>query len=155
MNELVKVSGVNQDVAQRLRALYVAAGNDLREQDVLNDARSKKSPLHSYFEWDDSKAAEAHRLEQAAALIRRVKVEVIVAEDKPPIKVRAYISRSELAASATPSEPGSYVAIEQIAGQTAHEAQLRESMQRDLERMRRKYTNTDMFLELAQEVFAA
>lgn len=68
--------------------------------------------------------------------------------------VRAYVLRSELGASATPREPGSYLAIEHVAGQTAHEAQLRESMRRDLERMRRKYDSTDMFLEMAQEVFA-
>lgn len=46
MSELVKVSGVTVDVAQRLRTLYVTAGNSLREADVLADARDEASPLH-------------------------------------------------------------------------------------------------------------
>lgn len=42
--------------------------------DVVEAARSPKSPMHAQFEWDDSKAAEAHRLEQARYLIRSIEV---------------------------------------------------------------------------------
>jgi len=37
---------------------------------VVEKARDVKNPLHSCFEWDNSKAAEAFRLEQARGLIR-------------------------------------------------------------------------------------
>ena len=42
---------------------------------VLNSALDSDSPLHSVFEWEDSKAAHQHRLWQARKLIRSVRVE--------------------------------------------------------------------------------
>lgn len=43
---------------------------------VVAHAKDEDSPLHECFEWDDSKAAHAHRLDQARSLITSVKVEV-------------------------------------------------------------------------------
>lgn len=45
---------------------------------VVTEARSTQSPLHDFFEWDNTKAAKAYRLEQARHMIRSV---VIVWED--------------------------------------------------------------------------
>lgn len=42
---------------------------------VVNAARDEKSPLHQHFEWDDAKAAHAHRLDQARGLIRLIRVQ--------------------------------------------------------------------------------
>lgn len=153
MSELVKVSGVTTDVAERLRKIYLNCGRDLREADVLADARDKKSPLHAYFEWDDSVAAESHRLMQASALIRRVRVEVIALPDSQPIKVRAFVARRDLPAIAQTGEAGSYVAIEDVAGQTAYETSLREAIQRDLQRIRARYDGVSLLFEVASEVF--
>ncbi len=44
---------------------------------VLKDAKLKKSPLHEYFEWDDSIAAIKHRREQASKMITSIKVTII------------------------------------------------------------------------------
>lgn len=38
-------------------------------EDVVSRAKDEKSPLHKYFEWDDSLAAHAHRLSQARNLV--------------------------------------------------------------------------------------
>jgi len=38
-------------------------------QAIVDRARPKRSPLHRAFQWDDAKAAEAHRREQARSLI--------------------------------------------------------------------------------------
>ena len=57
---------------------------------VLDDARNEDSPLHSYFEWDDSKAAERFRLNQARALIMHAKVCMVAGEKK--FNVRAFVS---------------------------------------------------------------
>lgn len=43
--------------------------------EVVDAARNPKSKLHKYFEWDDSKAAEAHRLHQARCLVLSIKFE--------------------------------------------------------------------------------
>lgn len=48
--------------------------------DVVEAARDEDSPLHAFFEWDDSLAAEAHRVEQARRLIRSVRVEIVTSE---------------------------------------------------------------------------
>lgn len=46
----------------------------LTTEAVLEEARNRKSPLHHLFEWDDSKAAEQWRLQQARMIINQVKV---------------------------------------------------------------------------------
>ena len=42
---------------------------ELNSQNVLDSARSEKSPIHDLFEWDDTQAAEKYRLSQASKLI--------------------------------------------------------------------------------------
>lgn len=44
---------------------------------VVNDAKRKESPLHSLFEWNTKKAAEAHWHDVARQLIRSVRVTVV------------------------------------------------------------------------------
>lgn len=55
-------------VVARLGALADKEGRLTPEQ-VVEDARDPKSPLHPCFEWDDSKAAHQHRLYQARKLV--------------------------------------------------------------------------------------
>jgi len=59
---------------------------------VVNDARSKASPLHDAFTWDDKEAAEAHRLNEARYLLRNIVVVTSEPEDKEPTVIRAFIS---------------------------------------------------------------
>lgn len=66
------LSGDAQVVGERLDA--IRGRNGLTPENVVQDAASEKSPLHSYFEWDDAKAAHRHRVEQAGHLIRCVTV---------------------------------------------------------------------------------
>jgi hypothetical protein len=47
---------------------------DYTAKQVLDVARNEDSPIHQYFEWDDSKAAEQYRLRQARKLITCVVV---------------------------------------------------------------------------------
>lgn len=64
---------------------------ELTPQDILDDAQHDNSPLHSFFEWDDSVAAAQHRLAQARGLIRAV-VAIYTSPDKPAVRQRAYVS---------------------------------------------------------------
>ena len=52
----------------------IAAENEglLMPEIVVNSARPESSPLHSRFEWNNGKAAEAYRIWQARQLIRVV-----------------------------------------------------------------------------------
>lgn len=57
---------------------------------VVEKAATPKSPLHGYFEWDNSTAAEQYRLWQARQLIAKV---YIVPSDSPDSEpVRAFVN---------------------------------------------------------------
>lgn len=65
-------------VIETLKQLEAQKGILLPE-DVVAAAKSKKSPLHDYFTWDDHRAAQEHRLQQARQLIS-ITVEYIGSE---------------------------------------------------------------------------
>ena len=90
------------EVAKLAAALKKLERSDgkLLPEDVLKAAMSPRSPLHSYFTWDDSDAAHKQRLHEARQLIRTVRVDVIVRD--VPIKVCGYVRDPEAAAN----EPG-------------------------------------------------
>lgn len=78
-----------QNLATELESVRKSNGGLLRPPDVVEFARQNpESALHSQFEWDDSKAAEAHRLWQA----RQVIAVVVVSNDQADRNVRAYVS---------------------------------------------------------------
>lgn len=81
-------------VGEHLELLRKQCKGELTPKDVVDDARHDNSPLHSFFEWDDSAAAEAHRLGQARGLIRAV-VAVYVSDDRPAVRHRAYVHIAE------------------------------------------------------------
>jgi hypothetical protein len=64
---------------------------ELRAEAVVDVAKSPRSKLHRYFEWDVQKAAEAHWLTTAGRLIRAIKIEVITAPHAAPKEVRAFV----------------------------------------------------------------
>ncbi len=53
-------------------------GGRLTPEDIVMGARPSDSLLHPFFEWDDGKAAEAYRVEQARHILRSV---VIIRDD--------------------------------------------------------------------------
>ena len=63
-------------------------GGAVAADDVVHAAKAKRSPLHEDFEWDDSKAANEHRLETARRMLRSfVIVRTELKTDRPQ---RAY-----------------------------------------------------------------
>lgn len=73
-----------------LEKVRTAHRGRLHPKHVVDAARDPKSPLHDKFEWDDRKASEAYRLQQATELIRQVTF--LPSGAKEPI--RAYVSLS-------------------------------------------------------------
>ena len=45
-------------------------------EDLLTEAKNPKSPLHSMFEWDNTKAAREYRLWQARQIIDHIKITI-------------------------------------------------------------------------------
>lgn len=74
-------------VRQFLRRL--AASNDgiLNPEDVIEAARSVRSPIHNCFEWDDNEAAHEFRLWQARHLIGTVVKIISVNGKREPVRV--------------------------------------------------------------------
>jgi len=102
---------LNKIVIMKIKCLEDSKGRITPKQ-VLETAKDKKSPLHSYFEWDDTEAAYKWRIEQARELIRRVKIEIVIEEKT--IRSVAYVHdpRLEIGKSG-------YVQVLKMRGKTA------------------------------------
>lgn len=81
-----------QVVGERLEVLQQAYDNRLTPRIVLDDARRPRSPLHPCFEWDDVRAAELHREQQARQLISRIRIVQPASSEGPQRMVRAYVN---------------------------------------------------------------
>ncbi len=78
---------ITEEIRQHLAVLEV--DGRLTPERVLTDAKRPDSPLHKHFQWDNEKAAEQHRLDQARTLIRTVKINLVINEVR--IKAPFYI----------------------------------------------------------------
>lgn len=61
---------------------------------VIETARSKKSPLHGIFEWNDGKAANIYRRQQAEQLIKALVVTVQNDASEAAASVRVSVRRT-------------------------------------------------------------
>jgi hypothetical protein len=59
------------------RLKQLESNGTLTASAVLADARDPRSPLNSWFDWDDSSAAEKYRLAQARRLILHCSLKII------------------------------------------------------------------------------
>jgi hypothetical protein len=82
-----------------LMELRFAELEQLRERDgvvdpreVVEYAKNPQTALHSFFEWDNSVAAEKYRVQQARELIRAIVT--VVDPGDTPIVTRAYVRLS-------------------------------------------------------------
>lgn len=86
-------SGANntnpEAVGRHLENLRARNGGILTPEIVLDDAQDESSPLHPFFEWDDTEAARQFRLKQARNVIRSVVAIYKEAPTREPI--RAYV----------------------------------------------------------------
>ena len=70
-------------VQTAMQALYNRNNGEVTASLVLKAATNKRSALHCKFEWDDTKAGNEYRLEQARRLIRVV----LIYEDEKPTRL--------------------------------------------------------------------
>ncbi len=85
------MSSLGKAEVEELQAIAARDGT-LKPASVLDAARDPASILHKHFEWDDTAAAEAHRLAQAGMLIRKARVTITPREGAPSVNVRAFVS---------------------------------------------------------------
>lgn len=127
-------------VGEHLELLRQQCKGELTPQDVLADARNPNSPLHAYFEWDDSEAAEQYRLQQARGLIRAV-VAVYVSDDKPAVRQKAYVHINE------PSAPHYRETGHAMSVKSTRDIVLRQAW-REFQAWRKRYRDLKEFSDL-------
>lgn len=74
------------DELERIRE----ANGGLRPEGVVAAATNPSSPLHPCFEWDDTRAGDLYRRQQAASLIRSIRV-LVVNDEGTKEPARAFI----------------------------------------------------------------
>lgn len=76
-----------EDVHKELESIRRKQNGDLKPEDVVERARSKRSKMHPLFEWDDSVAAHEYRLHTARKIIGSIAIEPA---ECPKAKTRVY-----------------------------------------------------------------
>ena len=114
---------------------------------VVEEARDENHPLHEHLEWDDSLAAEKHRLDQARQLIRTVRV-VELSGDKAIERVRAFHS--------VPRPTGhTYVPIGEVRADPFTRQLVLMQAEREWRSMYARYQHLTEFLQMVKETVSA
>jgi hypothetical protein len=73
----------------------IASGKPLESvapDEIVNAARTKRSPIHSLFNWDNDKAAELYRRVQARHYVGALQIVRVEISQGPTVSNRAYYS---------------------------------------------------------------
>ena len=129
-------------------------------EDILNAASVSASPIHRFFEWDDSKAAREYRIEQAREMARSIKVVMVDDETKKEWTIRllhavyenpdAVVTKLDIyrrndrnivehAKSAGVETARRYVTVEQISTSETYREQVVEEARKDFLRAQQRY----------------
>jgi len=120
---------VSKKIADALEEL--SEDGKLTPIEVVDAARDITHPLHSYFEWDNSRAAELYRLAQARMLINQV--EVILNVDGQETRFEKYVNVS-LGEGAR-----SYITIEKALSKEDYKKQIIATALAEAEYWQKKY----------------
>lgn len=128
-----------------LEALAHKHGGVLKPQVVVKAAEPEKSPLHHWFQWDDSKAAHEYRLEQARRLIQ-VSVTMMERPNSDPVIVRTFVS--------LPSDrkDGGYRLLADVLSDKDQSREMLEDALAELTRLRNKYATLKELAPVFAEV---
>ena len=132
----------NKKIIAELRRIARANDGVLAPENVVNAARSVRSPLHKLFDWDDTKAAEKWRIHQARQVLR-VTVELI-GNDKSPVRVFVSLTKDR-----TGDETGYRSMVDVVSDDELYAQMLKDALE-ELRVFKAKYAR---FKEL-REVFA-
>lgn len=120
--------GLHKANAQLVAEEIASIGDSATPAQIVDKARDPGSELHKCFEWDDSKAAESYRIQQARQVVCHLVIRETVREHKPPIR---FFFKPE---SGTGYHPTQVIAR----NQDSYQALLKSAMH-DLEALRVKY----------------
>lgn len=120
----------------------------LTSEFVVKAATKSNHPLHKYFEWDDTEAAESWRQEQARQLIKSIKITIVREDNDEPLNVRAFVSiRTD--------EGREYAPVMEAMSNRAHRSQLLADALDDLKMWRKRYKDLQELAGLFAAIDAA
>lgn len=96
---------------------------------ILDQATSKLSPLHDWFEWNNKKAAHEYRLEQARVLVRSIAITVQYPDGDRQIRAFHIVKNGET----------SYRSITKIQSEEIYRQQIIANAFKELEGWRKRY----------------
>lgn len=105
---------------------------------LVEAARPPASPLHRFFEWNDSAAAEKFRLLQASHMVRRVMVMVETSTGLRPVRAFVSIRREG---------QRSYDELQVALGEPSSRDQFLNQLRMDLESVIRRYETYEFCAE--------
>lgn len=120
-----------EDAGRELDRIREKRGT-LNAEDVVEESRDKGSVLHDIFEWDNEKAADSWRIEQARGLIRNITVSITT--EKQEVCLRAFHC-----VAMEKDGPRSYVPLNVVCADKDAYASLLENCKRDAQNFIRKY----------------
>lgn len=132
-----------------LQELYDSRGM-LTPALVVEVAADPDHELHDRFEWDESEAARRYRLVQAGDLIRSVTVRVDRGQDRPPVRVRAFVADHDIAAPVVEDAEGqvlagSYRPVSEVVESDVLRTAWFRSLARDWQRLRKRAGDSEEF----------
>lgn len=134
-----------QTVGEHLEDLEQKHGS-ITKQMFLDSARPEESPIHDLFEWDDQKAAEKWRLQQANIIINSLRIEVVT-ENNETTRINAFVNTEKRG-----NGKASFINIQSaMSNDKTRDHVLRDAL-RDLEWLRRKYDKFQWFSQIAQSI---
>jgi hypothetical protein len=129
-----------EQIRAALKAIAAANSGFLNPVHVVQQARDPGSVLHDEFEWKDDAAAQAYRLAQASALIRRVKL-TLLREDAQSKQITVHTTRAFQSRPSKRTEDGGYESVEQIMADPAKRDELSDQVLSELTAYRKRYAD--------------
>lgn len=132
-----------QVVGERVEAIRARSGGSVTPEQLVEDGRDEASPLHTCFEWDNERAADKYRLQQAGHIIRCLTIEIPDDRREP---VRALVSVTQ------PDGERAYTAVTDAMADPAMRAQVMNAALSEIKGWRRRYTRLEEFGKLFTEI---
>lgn len=110
---------------------------ELTDVAVVASAKSPANLLHPLFEWNNAKAANAHRLRTAQTIMRAVKIVYTERKDKVPVRAFEMIKKSSVRDKGTRTVYGTHE--EAVSDPVARENLINEALRQLLAWRRRWY----------------
>ena len=137
-----------QEVGESLSKIVEKYDRELWPEKTVAAARPKKSPIHKYFEWDDSTAATEYRLNQARRLHGAVLV-VKKTESGEDVKERAFVHIRES------NKPSPYRDVEDVLSDESWRESMIHQAVKDLLRAKKRLERWQEFAEVCDQISEA